>query len=173
MVNITFAKGMLMRGTILKRAKASWTSIVDVGRDSDGRRNQRWITVKGTRKEAERRLAEILNKVNNGLYIKPSQDTLGDFMGTWLVDHISTRVRPTTLDGYRWRAKSIIDVLGHLRLCDLQPHHIQAYHRAKLDEGLSSAMLVKHHNLHAFGANREPTDLRVIRLKTTKECPRS
>ena len=173
MVNILSAKGILMRGTILKRAKASWTIIVDVGRDSDGRRNQRWITVKGTRKEAERRLAEILNKVNNGLYIKPSQDTLGDFMGTWLVDHISTRVRPTTLDGYRWRAKSTIDVLGHLRLCDLQPHHIQAYHRAKLDEGLSSAMLVKHHNLHAFGSNREPTDLRVIRLKTTKECPRS
>ena len=44
-------------------------------------------------------------------------------------------------------AKSIMDVLGHLRLCDLQPHHIQAYHRAKLDEGLSSATLVKHHNL--------------------------
>ena len=93
-----------MRGTILKRAKASWTIIVDVGRDSDGRRNQRWITVKETRKEAERRLAEILNNVNNGLYIKPSQDTLGDFMGTWLVDHIPTRVRPTTPDGYRWRA---------------------------------------------------------------------
>ena len=101
-----------MRGTILKRAKASWTIIVDVGRGSDGRRNQRWITVKGTRKEAERRLVEILDKVNNGLYIKPSQDTLGDFMGTWLVDHISTRVRPTTLDGYRWRAKSIIDASG-------------------------------------------------------------
>ena len=92
-----------MRGTILKLAKASWTIIVDVGKDSAGRRNQRWITVKGTRKEAERRLAEILNKVNNGLYITPTQDTLGDFMGTWLVDHISTRVRPTTLDGYRWR----------------------------------------------------------------------
>ena len=95
-----------MRGTILKRAKASWTIIVDVGRDSDGRRNQRWITVKRTRKEAERRLVEILNKVNNGLYIKPSQDTLGDFIETWLVDHISTRVRPTTPDGYRWRANN-------------------------------------------------------------------
>ena len=124
-----------MRGTILKRAKGSWTIIVDVGKDSDGRRNQQWTTVRGTRKEAERRLAEILNKVNNGLYIKPSKNTFGDFIETWLTDHISTRVRPTTLDGYRWRAKSIIDVLGHLRLCDLQPHHIQAYHRAKLDAG--------------------------------------
>ena len=136
-----------MRGTILKRAKGSWTIIVDVGKDSDGRRNQQWTTVRGTRKEAERRLAEILNKVNNGLYIKPSKNTFGDFIETWLTDHISTRVRPTTLDGYRWRAKSIIDALGHLRLCDLQPHHIQAYHRAKLDAGLSSATLVKHHNL--------------------------
>ena len=136
-----------MRRAILKRAKASWTIIVDVGKDPDGRRKQRWATVKGNKKAAERRLAEILDKVNKGLYITPSQDTLGDFMGTWLVDHISARVRPTTLDGYRWRAKSIIDVLKYLRLCDLQPHHIQAYHRAKLDEGLSSATLVKHHYL--------------------------
>ena len=75
-----------MRGTILKRARGSWTIIVDVGKDSGGRRNQRWATVKGNKKAAERRLAEILDKVNKGLYITPIQDTLGDFMGTWLVD---------------------------------------------------------------------------------------
>ena len=106
MVNITSAKGILMRGTILKRARGSWTIIVDVGKDSGGRRKQRGVTVKGNKKDAERRLAEIMDKVNKGLYITPSQDTLGDFMGTWLVDHISTRVRPTTPDGYRWRANN-------------------------------------------------------------------
>ena len=74
-----------MRGTILKRAKGSWTIIVDVGKDSDGRRKQQWVTVKGKKKDAERRLAEILDKVNKGLYITPSQDTLRDFMMTWLV----------------------------------------------------------------------------------------
>jgi len=94
-----------MRGTILKRAKGSWTIIIDVGKHPDGSRKQQWITVKGSKRDAERRLAEILNKVNSGLYIRPSKDTLGSFLETWLKDHISTRVRPTTLDGYRWRAK--------------------------------------------------------------------
>ena len=136
-----------MRGTILKRAKGSWTIIIDVGKHPDGRRKQQWITVKGSKRDAERRLAEVLNKVNGGLYIRPSKDTLGSFLDTWLRDHISTRVRPTTLDGYRWRAQSIIKALGHHRLCDLEPQHIQAYHRSKLDQGLSPATIVKHHNL--------------------------
>ena len=111
-----------MRGTILKRAKGSWTIIIDAGKHPDGRRKQQWITVKGSKRDAERRLAEILNKVNSGLYIRPSKDTLGSFLETWLRDHISTRVRATTLDGYRWRARSIIKALGHHRLCDLEPH---------------------------------------------------
>ena len=50
-------------------------------------------------------------------------------------------------DGYRRRARSIIKALGHHRLCDLEPQHIQAYHRSKLDQGLSPATIVKHHNL--------------------------
>ena len=78
-----------MRGTILKRAKGSWTLIVDVGKNSDGRRKQQWITVKGSKRDAERRLAEILNKGHSGLYIKPSQDTIEAFLETSLKDHIS------------------------------------------------------------------------------------
>ena len=91
-------------------------------------------------------MAEILNRVNSGLYIRPSKDSFGSFLETWLRDHIFTRVRPTTLDGYRWRARSIIKALGHHRLWGLEPQHIQVYHRSKLDEWLSSATIVKHHN---------------------------
>ena len=48
-----------MRGTILKRAKGSWTIIIDVGKHPDGRRKQQWVTLKGSKRDAERRLAEI------------------------------------------------------------------------------------------------------------------
>ena len=82
MVNIIFTKGIPKRGAILQRARGSWTIIVDVGKDSGGRRKQRWITVKENKKDAERRLAEILDKANKGLYIMPSQDTFGDLIGT-------------------------------------------------------------------------------------------
>ena len=60
-----------MRGTILKRAKGSWTIIIDVGKHPDGQRKQQWITVKGPKRDAERRLAEILNKVNSGRKAAP------------------------------------------------------------------------------------------------------
>ena len=73
-----------MRGTILQRAKGSWTLIVDVGNNSDGTLNQQSVTVKGTKKVPERRLAEIPNKVTNGLYITPNPDTLEAFLETRL-----------------------------------------------------------------------------------------
>ena len=85
--------------------------------------------------------------VNDGVYGRSGVDTFGDFLETWIRDQISTRVRPTTLDGYRWRAKSILRALGHHRLVDLEPKHIQTYHRDKLDEGLSPATVLKHHIL--------------------------
>ena len=90
---------------------------------------------------------QVLAMMNDGVHTGSSVDTFGEFLETWVRDHISTRVRPTTLDGYRWRAKSIIKALGHHRLRDLEPHHIQAYHRSKLDEGLSPATILKHHIL--------------------------
>ena len=136
-----------MPGSIRKRSTNSWAVIVDVGKGPDGKRKQRWVTVKGSREDAERRLAEVLAMMNEGVHTGSSVDTFGEFLETWIRDHISTRVRPTTLDGYRWRSKSIIQTLGHHRLRDLEPHHIQAYHRSKLDEGLSLATILKHHIL--------------------------
>ena len=51
-----------MRGHITKRGKYSWTIVLDLGRDSaTGKRRQQWVSIKGTKKDAERRLAELLH----------------------------------------------------------------------------------------------------------------
>ena len=61
-----------MRGSLRKRSKNSWTIIVDLERDATGKRRQQWITCHGNKRDAERRLAEIVTDINNGLYITPS-----------------------------------------------------------------------------------------------------
>lgn len=51
-----------MRGHIVKRHKNSYTIVLNLGTDpTAGKKKQQWVSVKGTKKEAEKRLAELLH----------------------------------------------------------------------------------------------------------------
>lgn len=67
-----------MRGHITKRSKGSWSIVLDVGRDpSTGRRKQQWLTIRGTKKQAETKLVELQHQMDSGGYIKPTKETVG------------------------------------------------------------------------------------------------
>ncbi len=72
-----------MRGHLRKRG-SSWAIVIDVGRDEEGKRRQKWITVTGNKKAAQRKLAELLNAVNTGAYIDPSKETVAEYLRRWL-----------------------------------------------------------------------------------------
>ena len=106
-----------MRGHIKQRAKGSWTIVMDLGRDpATGKRKQQWVTVKGTKKEAEKKLAELQHQMDTGSFVKPTKDTLGGFLQRWLDDVMSMQVRPKTFEGYQYRAKHLIAGLGQINL---------------------------------------------------------
>jgi hypothetical protein len=49
-----------MRGSIIKRGRSSYTIALNLGTDPQtGKRKQQWVTVKGTKKDAEKRLPEL------------------------------------------------------------------------------------------------------------------
>ena len=115
-----------MRGHLVKRGKGSWSIVLDVPREN-GKRRQQWVSVKGTRKDAERRLTELLGQVDTGGFVKPAKETLGAFLERWLTDYAQVHVRPRTLEGYRDRAKHLIAGLGNIPLSELRADHIQGY----------------------------------------------
>jgi len=81
-----------MRGQPKQRSKGSWTIILDVGRDpATGKRKQQWVTVRGTKKEAEKKLTELIHEVDRGAYIKPTKVTVEDFLQRWLQDSATNR----------------------------------------------------------------------------------
>ena len=136
-----------MRGHLVKRGKSSWSIVLDTGRDpATGKRRQQWVSVKGTRKDAERRLTELLAQVDSGGFVKPSKGTVGEYIRQWLRDYAQAHVRPRTLEGYRERAKHLIGSLGDIALSGLRAEHLQGYYAKKL-ASLSPGTLVKHHNL--------------------------
>ncbi len=60
-----------MRGHIRQRSRGLWEIVVDVGKDpSTGRRRQHFETVRGNKRDAERRLAELVVSLSQGTYIK-------------------------------------------------------------------------------------------------------
>ena len=91
-----------MRGHIRKRGERAWAVVVDIGHDpSTGKRRQKWTNVKGTKRDAERKLAEIIHGLNTGGYVEPPRVTLSDYLEEWMADYVTTSVRERTAQGYR------------------------------------------------------------------------
>ena len=69
-----------MRGTITRRGKHSWRLKFDLDRDHGVGRQTRYITVRGTRREAEAELAKLLTAADGGMLIEPSKITVAEFV---------------------------------------------------------------------------------------------
>ena len=125
-----------MRGHIRPRGKGKWIFGFDVGRDpTTGKRQQRWHTVKGTKKDAERELRKLLQTVETGSYIEPTKLTFRAFLSQWLTD-VKPRTAPRTYEGYEWVCRQhIIPALGSVDLTKLLPTHLQAHYARALEKG--------------------------------------
>ena len=56
---------------VRKRSKGSWEIYLDAGRDpGTGRRLRHYETIRGTKREAQQRLAELEVSIERGAYIK-------------------------------------------------------------------------------------------------------
>ena len=132
-------------GYIRKRGNRSWQLTYDAPRGADGQRRQRYETVHGTKRKAQARLNEILHSLNRGEYREPSSLTVAEYLELWLREYVRPNLRPRTAEGYGTIVrKHVLPSLGHIRLVDLTPRHIQSYYSALLDR--LSAQTIKHHH---------------------------
>jgi len=145
-----------MRGHIYQRAKGSWTIVYDLPVDiTTGKRRQKSQTVKGTKRDAERTLREVLLSLENGTYVKPNKITLGELLKQWLRDYATMNTTDRTQESYTSIIEChIIPALGRIPLVELQPQHIQSYYAKKLANGradgkggLSARSVVYHHRI--------------------------
>jgi len=136
----------LQRGHVVKRYKNSYSIILNLGTDpTTGKRKQQWISYKGTKKDAEKRLSELLHQLDTGTFIKPEKTTLGEFLERWLNDY-RHNISPRTAEGYEHIVRHyIITSLGRITLTQLKPEHLQRYYSEALSHGLS-AQTVRHHH---------------------------
>ena len=166
-----------MRGHITKRYKGSYSIVLNLGIDpSTGKRRQQWISVKGTKKDAEKRLSELLLQLDTGTFMKPSKTTLEEYLERWLRDYAWPNLAPRTAEGYEHIIRRhLIPSLGSTTLTLLKPEHLQRYYSEKLaggrcdGKGALNPTTVSHHHTCLHRAlkialkwgliNRNPADV--------------
>jgi integrase len=129
-----------MRGHIVKRYKDSYTVVLNLGTDpSTGKRKQQWVSVKGTKKEAEKRLSELLNQLDMGTFIKPGKTTLAEYLERWLKDYAKPNLSPRGFERYTSIiSKHLIPNIGNISLTQLRSEHLQKLYAERFNSGLTA-----------------------------------
>lgn len=157
-----------MRGSIKQRNKGSWSIRVDMGYETvtdpktgetRRRRRQKRITVRGTKRQAEQKLSDLLSALQRNEYVEPSKTTFGEWLDEWfeMMAGRPDKWRDGTKDRYGTDIrKHIKPALGDVRLQELSPSDLQNYYNAS---SLKGKTLQRHHTIisgalkaaHSFG----------------------
>ena len=124
-----------MSGHIRRRGERSWELKFDAGRDHTGRRI-RYVSFKGTRRNAEIELARLIAANAAGGGVDPTKATVAQFIARWDRDWASLHVSPKTLERYRQLLRLyVVPHLGSLRIQKLRPVHLQELYAHLLRKG--------------------------------------
>jgi len=136
-----------MRGHIVKRGKNNYSVVVSLGKDANTHKYKySWHTAKGSKKDAEKRLSEILHQLDNGTFIKPGKTTFGEYLEKWLSDYAKPNLSPRGFERYQGIiTKHLIPDFGSITLTQLKPEHLQKHYTDKLNNGLSAGTVRYHH----------------------------
>ncbi len=138
-----------MRGHIVQRSKDTYSIKVSLGKNpATGKYKSQWFTVKGSKKDAEKRLSEILHQLDTGNYMKPGKTTVTDYLTRWLSDYAKPNLSPRGFERYQGIiTKHLIPDFGSIQLSQLKPEHLQRHYSNRLNSGLSARSVRYHHAL--------------------------
>lgn len=124
----------------------SWSIKVSLGKDASGKPRYQWLTVRGSRKDAEKRLAEVLHQVNSGAVTMPGKVRVADYLDRWLGDYVKPNLSPRGYERYKDIARIYFKpVIGNLLLPQLKPEHLQKLYSEWQTQGLSAGTIRYHH----------------------------
>lgn len=114
-----------MKGSISKRGKTSYQIQVSVGRQPDGTYKRVRETVRGTKPEAQRRLAELIMELERGDHQPLDAIKLNQLYERWMEAHVVPNLEPSTrqtyTDMYNYYLKQ---PLGEFQVQRIEPTHI-------------------------------------------------
>src|SRR5260370_1000970 len=90
------------QGSIRQRGQRSWELKFDLGRDPiSGKRISRFVTFRGSKREAQAELTRLLSRKAEGTYVDPTKMTVAEYLEHWLNVDIDRRVAAKTAARHR------------------------------------------------------------------------
>ena len=133
-----------MQGHIRKRTYTTssgketinWYVVVDLGRDADNKRRQKWHGGFRTRKQAEVARTKIVGDLHAGTYTEPTKLTFREWVEDKWLPTVRTQVKPSTFDSYRRNIHHhVLPALGGRSLTDIGPSQLNALYADLLEHG--------------------------------------
>ncbi len=150
-----------MRGSVQRRGRNSWRLVFDLERDHTGKRRQKTVTYRGSKRDAEAELSRILAEIENGGFVDPGNITVVEYYERWLA-HVATKTSVKTHERYEEVFRlGIAPHLGSIKLSSLRPIHIQTFYaealksgKARRAGGLSARTVLHYHRILSHAARR-------------------
>jgi integrase len=120
-----------MKGHIRERSPGRWAIVLDTRDPETGKRNRRWHSFRGTKREAQIECSKLITAISGGTYVDPNRQTVEQFFDRWLI-HMATQLSPRSHERYTEIVKkNLTPSLGSIQLTKLRSAQIaQAYSRA-------------------------------------------
>lgn len=117
-----------MKGSMKKTGENRWRLVFDLDRGIDGKRRQKVVRFNGNKKDAEKKLRDIINESEKGQRIDPSNQTLAEYLDYWL-GMVKPSIERKTHERYSQMVRvNINPALGHIKLQKLTTQQLdEAY----------------------------------------------
>jgi hypothetical protein len=153
-----------MKGHIRRRGERSWELKFDLSTPA-GKRETRYHSFRGNKREAQTKLAELIASTNHGAYVEPKKTAVAEFVRA-RVDQweAAGNITARTAQRYRQLTKSqIAPHIGAVVLQKLSRLDVEAWHTALKVAGLGARTIGHAHRLLAQALNDAEKDGAVIK----------
>ena len=156
-------RGGLLTGSMTKKRDGVYLIRISLGLDPGGKRKYHTETFRGTKKEADSRLRDLLRiHEGGGLIGSEGKMTLNAFLEKWFEESVKSRLKARTLQDYRHVvAHKITNVIGHLQIAKITPLVLQGLYNDLTSRGLAAQTV---RNVHTIlrGALKQAVRWRII-----------
>jgi integrase len=140
-----------MKGHIRRRGERSWELKFDLGRDAvSGKRKIAYQSFKGTRRDAQIKLAELITSANRGSYVEPTKITVSDFVRARVDQWEAAPDGITARTAQRYRQLTEHQIVPHLGAKTLQKLtrlDVEVWHNALHQAGLAARTIGHAHRV--------------------------
>ena len=129
-----------MKGSVRRRSVNSWELTIDLGRDAQGKRLRKFVNVSGTKRDAQRRLREMLVVLDKGIPFEDEKVTTAEWLRRWMSEYVEVNARPKTYERYLGIVERHINPrIGYLPLQKVSPSDIKGLESELSGQGMAAS----------------------------------